>query len=104
MAVQRRYKNAEGKYDADFFTVICWRGLADLVKMYLAKGDRCGVIGALQNRSWDDKNGIKRYATEIIADEVEFQGKSGQSDGAPAQAAEPEQSGFTQVDDDELPF
>ena len=110
MAVNRRYKNTEGKYEADFFDVICWRGLADLVKMYLAKGDRCAVIGSLQTRSYDDKNGVKRYITEIVADEVEFLNSKPKED-APAQSEVPQyqppqyqQTGFTQVEDDELPF
>lgn len=85
--------------------MICWRGLADLVKTYLAKGDRCAVIGSLQTRSYDDKNGVKRYVTEIIADEVEFL-NSKPKEGTEAPEAQPqyEQGGFTQVDDDELPF
>lgn len=107
--MQRKYKNAEGKYDADFFDVICWRGTAELVKMYLAKGDRCAVVGSLQTRSYDDKNGVKRYVAEIVAEEVEFLNSKPKED-APAQA-EPryqppqyQQTGFTQVEDDELPF
>ncbi len=102
MAVKREYKNAEGKHEADFFTVICWRGLADLVKMYLSKGDRCGVAGSIQNRSWQDKNGITRYVTEIIADKVEFQNSRRPEEGE--QTSAPAQAEFTQVEDDELPF
>ena len=106
MAVQRKYKNAEGKNDADFFDVICWRGLADLTKQYLAKGDRCAVIGSLQNRSYDDRNGVKRWVTEIIADEVEFLQSRPKEDATAAYEEPPQyqQTGFTQVEDDELPF
>lgn len=106
LAVQRKYKNADGKYDADFFTVICWRGLAELTKMYLSKGDRCAIVGALQTRSYDDKNGGKRYATEIVADEVEFLNSRPKEESAGDREAPPqyEQTGFTQVEDDELPF
>lgn len=85
--------------------MVCWRGLADLVKMYLVKGDRCAVIGALMTRSYDDKNGAKRYVTEIVADEVEFLNSKPKEDtGAPEAPPQYEQGGFTQVDDDELPF
>lgn len=85
--------------------MVCWRGLADLVKMYLAKGDRCAIVGALMTRSYDDKNGAKRYVTEIVADEVEFL-NSKPKEGAEGPEAPPqyEEGGFTQVDDDELPF
>ena len=109
MAVSRRYKNAQGNHEADFFDVICWRGLAELVKTYLAKGDRCAVVGSLQTRSYDDKNGVKRYVTEVIADETEFLNSRPKED-APAQAEtqyqppQYQQTGFTQVEDDELPF
>ena len=107
LAVQRRYKNEEGKYDADFFTVVCWRGLADLVKMYLGKGDRCAVVGSLQTRSYDDKSGAKRYVTEIMADEVEFLNSKPKGETAGEYQEPPQQyqqAGFTQVEDDELPF
>lgn len=103
LAVQRRYKNAAGEYDADFFTVIAWRGTAELVKKHLAKGDRCGVIGSMQNRGYTDKSGANRTVTELIAEEVEFQGKRSAAEEAPP---EPEYGGgFEKVDaDDELPF
>ena len=107
MAVQRRYKNEDGKYDADFFIVVCWRGLADLVKMYLGKGDRCAVVGSLQTRSYDDKSGVKRYVTEIIADEVEFLNSKPKGETVGEYQEPPQQyqqAGFTQVEDDELPF
>lgn len=104
MAVNRRFKNAEGKYDADFFDVICWRGLAELVKAYLAKGDRCAAVGSLQTRSYDDKNGVKRYVTEVIADEVEFLNSRPKEETTEPEETQYQQTGFTQVEDDELPF
>lgn len=106
LAVQRRYKNDQGKYDADFLTIICWRGLADLVKMYVAKGDRVAVVGAIQVRPWEDKSGVKHTAYEIVADELEFlNSRPKDESGAGAYGpAEESGQGFTQVDDDELPF
>ena len=85
--------------------MICWRVLAENVKMYLAKGDRCAVVGSLQTRSYDDKNGVKRYVTEIMAEEVEFL-YSRPNEDAPAheEPQQYQQAGFTQVEDDELPF
>ena len=59
----------------DFFTVVTWRGLADNCGKYLVKGQKVAVIGELQTRSYDDKNGVKRYITEISADAVEFLSK-----------------------------
>lgn len=109
MATQRKFKNAKGEYDADFFTVVCWRGLADIVAKYLEKGARCAVVGALQNRSYQANDGTTRYITEVVADEVELLG-SKTSEAAPPQEAPyvpmqgEQQRGFVPVDDDELPF
>lgn len=72
IAVQRRFPNAEGNREADFFNVIAWRGLAESVNKYLVKGSKAGVTGSVQTRSYDAQDGSKRYVTEIIAEEVEF--------------------------------
>lgn len=57
---------------ADFLNIVVWRGQADNCARYLKKGRRVAVSGSIQTRSYDDKNGVKRYVTEIVADEVEF--------------------------------
>ena len=59
----------------DFFNVVAWRGLADTCAKFLVKGQQVAVIGELQNRSYKDQTGAKRYVTEIVADEVEFLAK-----------------------------
>ena len=107
MAVQRRFANQQGQREADFFQVVCWRGTAEFAARYLAKGRKVAVEGSLQTRSYDAQDGSKRFVTEVIADSVEFcdskpEGKA----AAPAQApaASVEGNGFTEVDDDELPF
>ncbi len=100
LAVQRRYANAQGKREADFINIVAWRQLGELCGKYLSKGRKCTVKGSIQTRTYDAQDGSKRYITEIVADEVEFLGApSGQTGagGAP-------QEGFTQVDDDEMPF
>lgn len=68
LAVDRRGKDKQ----TDFFNIVCWRVLADNAAKYLGKGDRAGVHGSLQTRSYDAQDGTKRYVTEIVADEVEF--------------------------------
>ena len=98
IAVNRRYKDAQGKTIADFFTILAWDKLAELCGRYLAKGRKCGVIGQLQNRSYDAKDGTKRYVTEIIAEQVEFLSAKNEN----TEAAE--QTGFTDITDDDLPF
>lgn len=72
IAVQRRFANQQGERASDFFDVVAWRQLADLCGRYLAKGRKVAVVGELQNRSYDAKDGTKRYVTEVVADEVEF--------------------------------
>ena len=74
IAVNRRYssKDASQQTQADFFNVTAWRATAELVSKYFRKGSSICVIGSLQNRSWTDQQGVKRYATDIIAEEVNF--------------------------------
>ncbi len=114
LAVQRRFSNAQGVREADFINIVAWRQTAELCSRFLTKGRKCAVIGSLQTRSYDAQDGSKRYVTEVIADEVEFlgapQGNQNQSNyGDIPMPPEPPASyqsntGFTQVDDDELPF
>ena len=73
LAVNRRFKDkTTGETVADFFNVIVWRQLAEICGRYLAKGRKVCVVGELQNRSYDAKDGTKRYVTEIVAEDVEF--------------------------------
>lgn len=68
IAVTRNYN----KRETDFFSIVCWRGLADNCYKYLRKGSKVGISGSIQNKNYEDKNGVKRYSTEIVADEVQF--------------------------------
>lgn len=72
IAVNRRFKGQDGEKVTDFFTVVAWNQLGEMCGKYLAKGKKVAVSGELQTRSYDAKDGTKRYVTEIIADEVEF--------------------------------
>ena len=72
IACDRDYKNAEGKKEADFFDVVSWRKLAEIVSQYAAKGRMVSVVGRLQTRTWNDRDGNKRSSTEIVADHVYF--------------------------------
>lgn len=101
LGVQRRFANAQGQREADFLPVTCWRQTAELCSKYLAKGRKVAVEGSIQTRSYDAKDGSKRYVTEIIADSVEF--LSSRESGE-KQSASDSNAGFTAVDDDELPF
>lgn len=72
LAIPRKFKNELGEYDVDFLNVYAFRTLGANCAKYLNKGSKCCVIGRVQTRSYEDKEGKKRYITEIIADEVEF--------------------------------
>ena len=115
IAVQRRFANAQGVREADFFTIVAWRQTADFCNRYLTKGRKVAVEGSIQNRSYDAQDGSKRYVTEIIADSVEAVGGRDEGQGQarprdngptppPAAPSGQAMNDFTEVDDDELPF
>ena len=68
IAVSRNY----GDKETDFFNIVTWRGQAENCGKFLAKGKKVAVVGSLQNRSYEDKDGNKRTVTDIVASEVEF--------------------------------
>lgn len=72
IAVNRRFQSKETPQQADFFNVTAWRATAEFVSRYFRKGSSICVVGSIQNRTWTDQQGAKRYATDIIADEVQF--------------------------------
>ena len=97
LAVNGRYKGADGKTTADFFSVQAWEKLAELCARYLDKGSKVFVSGELRNRSYEAKDGSKRTVTEIIANEVEFLSPK-------AEPATPPVEEWEQVEDSDLPF
>ncbi len=71
LAVNRRYKQ-EGQPDADFINIVAWGKTAEFCGKYFTKGQQVGVIGRIQTRNYDDKEGKKVYVTEVIAEETYF--------------------------------
>ena len=113
VACQRRYKNANGQYDADFIGCIAWRQTADFVHKYFIKGNRIGVTGSIQTGSYTAQDGSTRYTTEVAVENVEFVGAK--QEGGYAGPVEPPregqdrkdyyaQNGYSEVDEEELPF
>ena len=73
IAVNRRFTKAEqGQQTVDFINIVAWRQQAEFVSRYFKKGNPILICGQLQTRTWNDNQGQKRYATEVIADEVTF--------------------------------
>ena len=107
IAVSRDYANADGNRETDFFNITVWRGRAENCGKYLKKGNKVAVVGSLQTRSYEDKDGIKRNITDIVASEVEFlTPKNAQFDGedAPIVSAKRERPQLEAIDDNQLPF
>ena len=71
VAIDRSYRKEGEERQADFLDCVAWRGTAEFVGRYFQKGNRILLVGSIQTRSWE-KDGVKRHATEIIVDEVEF--------------------------------
>lgn len=98
IAVTRRTNREE----SDFLNIVTWRGLADNCGKYLSKGQQVAVVGEIRTRSYEAKDGSRRYVTEIQADDVEFLAKAGQRvQENPEFAAEME---GMMVEDEELPY
>lgn len=104
IAVQRKFANEDGEREADFINIVAWRGLADTCGKYLKKGTRVGIEGSIQTMSFDGKDGTKKYATEVIASEVEFLSPKQNEDQPEEQKTKAEQTKFEPIDDDNLPF
>ena len=121
LAVDRDFKSQSGEKETDFIDVVAWRSTAEFVAKYFTKGRMAIVEGRLQTRDWTDKEGNKRVATEVVAENVYFGdskrdaaegGYSAPSYGAPAggrssgPAASSSFSDFAEIgeEDGDLPF
>ena len=100
IAVSRNY----GDKETDFFNIVAWRGQAENCGKFLAKGRKVAVVGSLQNRSYQDKDDIKRTVTEIIATEVEFINLNRSEDTEVEKPVKKEVLKLEPVDDEEIPF
>lgn len=110
IAVNRKFKDKNGESVTDFIPIVTWRKTAELCADYLAKGRKVAIVGELQTRSYEAKDGTKRTVTEVVAEEVEFltpkgeSNDSGRSRNRGRKQAEPDMDGFMDISDDDLPF
>lgn len=72
IAVARNYNGPDGERKTDFFNVTAWRGLGETIARYAKKGNKVAVSGSIELRNYEDSQGIKRTAVDIIAQDVEF--------------------------------
>ena len=82
VAVQRNFKNSEGKYESDFIQCIAYGSVADFIEKYFEKGDEVALSGRIQARHFTAQDGTNKYVTEIIVESAEFtHGKPKQDTG-----------------------
>lgn len=103
VACQRKFKNAEGKYDTDWISCVCFGSSAEFVEKYFHKGDRIELSGRIQTGSYTNKDGVKVYTTDIVAEEVGFGGSKSDSNNN-ASASAPNYNSVADGSDEELPF
>lgn len=111
IAVDRDYAKQGEERQTDFINVVAWRSTADFVSRYFHKGSMIAVQGSLQSRNYEDKNGNKRTAYEVVASSVNFCGSKAESGAGGAAAVDTSSYSNASaddfsavVDDDDLPF
>ena len=112
IAVDRNYSGKGAERQTDFIDIVAWRHTAEFVSQWFTKGQMIVVVGSIQSRRWQDKNGSNRTSIEVVADEVQF-GESKRSRDAGGQPSAPQPTysapdanGFSEISDDdgEAPF
>ena len=113
VATDESYKDKEGKMveHTDWHRIVAWRKLAEICGQYLKKGSLVYIEGKLKSRSYDDKDGVKKYVTEIVADSMNMLGgkMEGRGESIPSPSDAAETSNATQeapasASNDDLPF
>ena len=108
LAIDRRFKSQSGEKETDFISCVIWDKQAENAAKYVGKGSQVGVVGRIQTRSYEAKDGHKVYVTEVVVEEIEFMGGGKTERGS--QRSEYDQSPVEddfqplEDDDDDLPF
>ena len=100
IAVDKPYKQ-DGERQTDFINIVAWKGTAEFIGRYFKKGDMIAIQGSIQTRNYDDKNGNKRTAVEVVANNVSFCGGKAEKKEEQKQEVDPFSIPYTE---DELPF
>ena len=105
VAVNRRFKNAEGNYDADFINCVAFGKTAEFIEKYFAKGSMIALSGRIQTGSYTNKDGARVYTTDIVVEDVEFAGSKNEGNSTPSHTKNSNNFMNIPEDDvDELPF
>lgn len=106
IAVNRNYYGSDGERKTDYFNCVAWRGLADTIAKYCRKGHKVGVVGSIETRNYEDNNGNKRNAVDIVIQDVDFltpkEDDDYYADESPRSAKKPDLQDFE--DDPDCPF
>ena len=106
LAVDRAFVK-DGKKEADFIPVVIWGKSAESTAQYMKKGLLMGVAGRIQTRSYEAKEGGKRYVTEVVAEEIKFLQWANDKNDSAATSSESDYGGYddmTPIDDGDIPF
>lgn len=107
IAVQRKFKSQSGDYEADFFNFVAYGATANLIASYFQKGDRIGIEGRLQARSYQKEDGTTAFVTEVIVENIEFLQEKREQQPQPQRtqpAPAPKPNNSFDLDDSDLPF
>ena len=109
LAVNRQYSSSDGERETDFFQVTAWRGTGENVARYCKKGHKVAVVGSIQMRNYEDGEGVKRTAVDIVAQDVEFLTQRARDDDGQSDESAPRRRGAkpqleASVDDGDIPF
>lgn len=104
-------KNGEKVSTTEWHNIVVWRGLAEVAEKYVTKGRQLYIEGRIRTRSWDDKDGVKRYTTEIYGDVMQLLGRREENGAGAVQSSSPsavvesvQEPDFSQPEEDDLPF
>ena len=104
VAVDRSYTKPGEDKTSDFFTVKCWRGLADMVSKHFTKGKEILVNGEMQSHKWQDNDGNNRISWEILANSVDFCGSKEKTSATTENTAQADFEPIEDNSDEDLPF
>ncbi|MBI94759.1 MAG: single-stranded DNA-binding protein [Flammeovirgaceae bacterium] len=105
IATSETYKNKAGERvtNTEWHNVVLWSPLAEIAESYLKKGSQVYIEGKISNRSYEDKDGIKKYVSEVVGRDITLLGRAPDSSGVQAEENKPQESTET-VQEDDLPF
>ncbi|MBQ2768379.1 MAG: single-stranded DNA-binding protein [Clostridia bacterium] len=110
IAVNRNYSSGDGERQTDFFECTAWRGMAETIARYTKKGKKISIVGSIQLRNYEDNQGVKRTAVDIVVQDFEFLSPRDENDSfddvadAPRASAKKKPTLQAMDDDSDIPF